>query len=1204
MPRSSLQCVTALVASFCLAGATQAALSPGVAAQILSLQGNGEQRRAEAAPWVTAKPTETLVAGAFVRTLAASKMALLFADDTQLRLNQNATLQVKSVAGVQQETTLSLTLGRAWAQTKRASGSRLNFETPAASAGIRGTDWELDVDASGKTLLTVFSGQVDFYNAQGSVTVANNEAAMAEVGKAPVKILLGNPRERIQWVNALSADPLRHLSADTVPPVLAPTLAVLTQGDLLAARAALTAAAQAPAGWLQTMRSAQAILAGDTVGAQQGLVRLLSQPGDAPGAAYLMLSDLNLIDGAFDQAAATLEAGLSKFPEDADLLAQLARVQMLADRLPESEKTLARVRSADTVSVLLAQGELARRQGQSAATLQAFTRSTRVAPADDRGWFGLGSAQNELEQISPARANIQQALKLQPQGTGYQGELGTLETFANRFSQAEQAFAAALAHNPADYVALTGLGLLRLKQGLPQQALDAFLRAGVMEPRYARAKTYTAVAYYQLGRHQDAIDTLQQSSQLDDKDPIPYLFLSQIFTDLLRPGEAVQASRDAVVRLPYLKSLNQLANDQKGSANFGASLAFFGLEDWALELAQRSYYPYWGGSHLFLADRYPGEFNKNSELYQGYLSDPLAFGASNRFSSLLQRAGQYGSVQFTYDKMAAEIMAPTFTLSGTLNERVPLAYFVQSVPVRANGYPIDVGVSSNLPVFADSSGSAEIDGSVTTLGLGLQPTPNLGLFFYHNAFNAKLLGHNTVLNYGAIQASDVTSTTFDFDVQHSALGLSYRWSPTAQTWLKFGNSKSINDIAAYPTLFNSRDGNVGTILSLYAKPEKQFNDVQLRHTMDLSRDTRVSFGIEHVKETQFSTVDGSGPQISASSGHLVLTDYLLFRGLNDISRDFTATTVGVQHRLSPSVLLDAALTNNQMTELVAGDSVMIRLASADIQPNSVRSDQSQNIVAPRVGLVFQPSDEFSLRVAYQDWVRPLSVGTLSNVDTAGIAVEDRLVVAGGQLKRSVVQLGWTPNASTHLSARLDHQDIHNPVAPGVDLRTPSLPFLESLRNVQNVNLTSLDLMEETPSLEDATLDVFSFSVNRLLNANTSAYLKYVGQDSSSSYVDTDAPSGRVTGKRIAYLPHDTLALGLTWAAGRRVMLGGRAVYRTERFEDMVNLTPWPASWSIDLLASWETQDKHWSFNLGALNLGGNKSSRQFEHYVFDARYRF
>ena len=56
---------------------------------------------------------------------------------------------------------------------------------------------------------------------------------------------------------------------------------------------------------------------------------------------------------------------------------------------------------------------------------------------------------------------MQQALKLNPTGAGYEGELGTLETFVNHFDVAEQAFARALQANPADYVALTGMGLLR-----------------------------------------------------------------------------------------------------------------------------------------------------------------------------------------------------------------------------------------------------------------------------------------------------------------------------------------------------------------------------------------------------------------------------------------------------------------------------------------------------------------------------------------------------------------------------------------------------------------------------------------------------------------------------------------------------------------------------------------------------------------------
>ena len=1139
--------------------AVQATVAPGSAAQIVSLQGSGEQHAQDSTQWLAAKPSQLLPGGAFVRTLPASKMALLFADDTQIRLNQNSVLQVKSLATAAQPTTLLLSIGRAWAQTKRDDGSRLNLETPAATAGIRGTDWELDVDATGKTLLTVLSGRVEFSNAQGAVTVNSNEAAIAEVGRIPVKIQLSNPRDRIQWVNALTADPMRHLVADQVPPTLKPAL--------------------------------EAIQAGDTPLARQMLENLVNAVQGVAPPAYLMLSDLQLVAGEFDMAANTLEAGLSRSPQNPELLAQLARAHLLADRLFESAKALARSRDADTASVLVAEGDLARRQGDASATVQAYTRAIAVAPGDDRGWFGLGSAQSEREEISPARGNLRKALVLQPQGAGYAGELGTLETFANRFGEADAAFAAALERNPADYVAWTGLGLLRLKQGQPEVALDAFLRAGVMEPRYARAKAYTAVAYYQLGRAGDAEETLRQASALDDKDPVPYLLLSQIYTDQFRAGEAVQASRDAVKRLPYLKSLNQLASNQKGSANFGASLAFFGLEDWALELAQESYYPYWGGSHLFLADRYAGEFNKNSELFQGYLSDPLAFGASNRFSTLLQRAGHYGAVGYNVDKTFAQLQMPSVTFNGLVNASVPMAYFAQLQQGSATGFPIDVGAWSDQPAFHDPSGLSDVRARVATLGFGMQPTENLGLFAYTNEFKARIDGHNGF------------ETKVENTVRHSALGLSYRWSPVSQTWIKLGSSEESTDIAGYPVLFGT-DSVMG-IIGIYAQPFKKFSDLQFRHTVDLSPNTRLSVGLEAVKESQRSETQGAGLVSSMGSGSAgSMNDVLLFGGTNDIDRRFTAVTWAAQHHVTPRLLLDGAIAVNRITENTVGENATALLFADTVTNTSVRTNPTTDQWAPRVGVAFKPAEHISVRAAYQDWIRPLSVSTLNSVETAGIPLEDRLVEAGGRLKRSVVQIGWTAGDATYLTVKADHQEVRNSVSPGVDLRTPALPFLEALRNAQNVNLSSVDVLEDTPDFEQGTVNAFSVGMNRLWTSQLSGYFKYTLQDTASDYADEDAPSGRVTGKRIPYLPRDTLVLGATWASGARAYLGARAVYRSERFEEKENLTLWPAGWSVDLIGMWETADKHWALGVAALNLGGSKSSRQIERYVVDARYRF
>lgn len=1106
-----------------------AAVPPGAAAEILNLQGTGDQKPAAATDWRPARIAQPLAAGDSVRTRAESRMAILFADETQIRLHANSVLQVKAVASAgQPATTLSLDVGRAWAQTRRPPGTPLNLQTPAATAGIRGTDWDIEVGADGKTLLTVLSGEVTLANAQGEVVVSRNEAALAEVGKAPVKIILSQPRDRIQWVNALKPEPERFRGLE---PALAEVLA---------------------------------------------------------------RADRQLADGESAQAIATLQAALARFPGHPHVRAELARAQLFADRIAESQRTVGEERADDPAALWLARGALARRQGDAPATLRAYERAIQLAPQDDRGFFGLGSAHTEREDANPARANLLRALELNPQGTGYRGELGTLETFRNDMPAAEQAFAQALKDNPSDYIALTGLGLLRLKQGDPGKALDAFLRAGVMEPRYARAKTYTAVCYYQLGRHADAIATLRQAAELDDKDPLPHLFLAQIHTDLFQAGEAVQSSRAAVERMPYLKSLNQVANDQQGRANFGASLAFFGMEDWALELAQQSYHPYWGGSHLFLADRYRGEFNKNSELFQGFLADPLAFGGSPRFSSLLQRPGHYASVGLTLDRELYRLAAPSVTLNGLANASVPIAYFVKAQHGIATRLPIDVGVS-NLPAAHDPTGRADVRIKVATVGLGAQPTPNLGLFAYANETDLALRGRNAVLFLDATAAP----TSFDQLSRQAAIGASYRWSPVAQTWVKLGHSTDFSQVSRYPTELSFPP--LTSVLGLAALPQKRFTDLQLRHTMDLAGERRVSVGAEHVKEAQFNQVAGAGPITGTVNGVLV-GDTLVFTGRNDIDRRFSALTFALQQPLADTVKFDGSLTANWIRHRVHGQTAVGLVQVELINRAQADRDDTERVVAPRLGVVWQPHRDFTLRAAYQHWMRPLSVSTLNSVETAGIPVEDRLLEAGGEHKRVVVQAAWTVAERTFVSGRLDHMRINNPASVGADLRTPSLPFLEEMRNAQLVNLSTLDVLENDPATERGRLTSVSAGVNHLFTRQLSGYARYAYNHAENRYTDSNT-NAEVTGQ-MPWLPRHSLVLGTTWASAQRVYLSARAVYRASRFEDAANLTPRRAGWAMDIAGFWESQDKHWVIGAGALNLFGPTSERQVRRYVIDARYRF
>ncbi len=184
--------------------------------------------------------------------------------------------------------------------------------------------------------------------------------------------------------------------------------------------------------------------------------------------------------------------------------------------------------------------------------------------------------------------------------------------------------------------------------------------------------------------------------------------------DALDLGAAVDAARQAQARMRYLKSLNPIANDQKGSANLGSALANFGAEEWASYYAAQSYTPYWAGSHLFLADRYNGKFNKNSELFAGFLADPTVFGASNRSSSLVTTPGTYGRVDLSASGDNREHASLTATVNGLTNSPVPVSYFA----------------SDSVDVARPRSDRSNGRDNNVTLGLGIKPNYNTSLFAF------------------------------------------------------------------------------------------------------------------------------------------------------------------------------------------------------------------------------------------------------------------------------------------------------------------------------------------------------------------------------------------------------------------------------------------------------------------------------------------
>lgn len=1148
------------------------------AAEVVSIQGIGESRPDDRSSWSPAAPRQPLFARSFVRTGAYSRMGLVFVDRTQLRLAEKTLMEIKAIGEARPDgarSTLRLERGRSWAQTN-AVPANLYIETPSATAAIRGTDWEIEAAPDGRSLLTVFSGEVEFFNEFGTVTVRRSEQAQAIPGQAPVKLLIANPRERVQWVTAFSIDPLRHISlaagaaaadplaearrdadsgrwgdarrafeaaarADSgaAPARIALAFANLREGRADEAKAELDRiAGPVPPADAELERLARLALLVQTERLEEALAAALATM-DAPGArqpaGWLVASDIMVHQGRLDRAADHAQAGLAIFRDDPRLIAQLARIDLAGGRFDEAADRLAATLATPrpAFEVRLAEAELARATGDGARARTGYAAARDDRPDDDRPWYGLGVVDSEREAVASARANLRGALARNPGRRGYLGELGTLESFAGNFSKASDAFARAIEANPADFVALTGLGVLDLKRGEPDRALENLLRAGLIEPRYARAHMFVAVAHYQRGRSELALRELARASELDDKDPLPHLLASMIQTDLFRAADAVESARTAMRLLPYLKSLNQVANDRQGSANLGRSLTFFGLEDWAQSRAQESFYPYWAGSHLFLADRYPGQYNKNSELLQGFLSDPTVFGSDNRFQSLVARPGTYGRVLYGFsrgDDLRASL--PVLRVNGLVSGDTQVAFLMDL----------------DKPVFhfkGESRGRS--DGHAATGAIGVRPAHELGMFFY--GFQQET-DSDTVTRAAGTEVAILSAQKTSF----ASVGANYRFGPQSQLWARAGLTLGEENAV----------GLIGSTL-VASTLDNRLPEYAVRHTFDAGAH-QFTWGFEQSHRKARNDWNVEGPPGFFGINYDVYDERTRAAFFSD-SFDVTADLL---------VQADAWWQDSRRVRIGDANFGIPGVFAIPVLLETERRDFRG--VTPRLGFRWRPGQGVLVRAAWQDWSRPAGLSSLGPVATAGIPADDRLVSRGGRLKRFRGQVEVERGPRFFWSAHGERKEIENKPFSLSPFIVTEDDNLTKLRDFDFGRLGAGDLYEfiRVPEFEAGRVELAGLSANWIPARELGLSSRYV-------YTRSENTGSRYPGRWIAYHPRHTVALGLTWIGQDRFFLSSRAVYRTRRYTDEANLNPYRAGWDLAADLFWESRDKGTRLRLGIDN---------------------
>ena len=987
-------------------------------------------------------------------------------------------------------------------------------------------------------------------NSLGSVAVAANEQATAVAGKAPVKSLLSNARDRVQWVTAYRPAPRRWVSP--MPAPLEPAARAIEAGDFAVGLTELDRAAPSSATTL--LRADMALFLGRANDAIAALQPLAAGGAGDPMATALLGRAL-VVAGRTDDARTLLSAGIGKTPGHTEIALSLA--------------------------------DLARLDGDGDVALRLFTEVTRASPNSHEAWFGVGRVQAEKENVGEARRALDEAIRLAPDAPGYYGERATLDALAGNPQAARDGFARALARQPDDYLALTGLGIVQLKTGETEAALTSFLKAGTIEPRFARAQLYVGVAYYQLGNRLRALESVRKAAELDPKDPLPYVVLGMMHGDALELRAAIDAAREAQVRMPYLKSLNQVLSNQKGSSNVGAALAAQGMEEWAHAYAVDSYNPHWAGSALFLADRYPDGFNKNSELYRGFLLDPTVFGASNRFSSLVATPGHYGSIGLRSESGDFRQNSLVASANGLSNTGMPLAYSIVAEGAAGRAAP----------------DTFQAHGQNFTLGLGMKPIPDMGVFYFGTHTNID--GHYSAPANPA--AASLTNDRLNQQIARQDIGASYRIGPANDVMFKLGQGRQSNSLSG--TLFHAGQAaelnttfagipvllpiNPNGTLDGYATRTNQ-TDFQFRHAFDLSPSVRLAWGAEKAKDIRKLNF--------VRTFNSALAPLFPAQLSSVANRELESIDAYISTRFKPAAPWD--IQADLVRQHVAADTRLSEkldlLGIGNLLSTPTLEHDNFSEFNPRLGLAFAPASGQKLRMVYQRWRHTAGTGSLGPVDTVGIPVEDRLVEAGGLLRRYRVQYDWETASNSFMQVFADRRNVANLQSATTPLfKVFGVQELDSLRARKPVFGEPFDDLEKTPSFGQGRVSSLGVAGNWLISPALTLAARY-------TLASSDNASAAFAGKDVPYIPRHFANVAGFWQVSGSWLVGLSGSYRSSRFADEANTVALDAGWVFGISSFWETDDKRWSIEAGLANLHANKNAaaERRARMIFNAVYRF
>ena len=640
------------------------------AGRIINLFGQVSVKSAGSSQWQPCQVNQTLSAGDVIQTGPASGAAILCLDESQIKLNENTAFELRTVAPSPRlrlgevipaavartaESLYSVPKGEIWLRNKNDK-FRFELETPAVTASIRGTEFNLRVGPGGLSTLTLLEGKVQFANPFGDLTLVSGEEGTARPGQAPTKRVVLNPADAVQWalfypgIFSYYDLPLDFKGLTGTSPALLGAVEEYNAGRLLAARQAAegvlqkepqNGAALTLLGWTSLQLNAP-LEARDFFRRVQpvneyslvGLAQALYRQGDLSGALNLMQANtpnrpptpllltmagyFNLLAGNPQEAQRLMEAALSRSPNFVLAQSFLTQIYLVQDRKTEARRLAEQaVASAPrSPQALLALGLVKIASFDLPAAVKHFQAALAIDPHFVEAYIYLAKIWLGSDYLDRARRAVEQAQRLAPDNGEVLSIAGFVRLAFRDYEGARLLFTRAIEVNPGLGEPHLGLGIYAFRYRQIDRGLSQMLLATLLEPRISLFQSELGKALYQARAFDKALEVYDYAKTLDPNDPTPHLYKGIALTDLNRPGEAIQEiNRSIELNDNRAVYRTRLALDRDLAVrNFNLSKSFLqlGLGEWAYRKAVTSVQkdPTNSSAYLFLAGAFGASRNR------------------------------------------------------------------------------------------------------------------------------------------------------------------------------------------------------------------------------------------------------------------------------------------------------------------------------------------------------------------------------------------------------------------------------------------------------------------------------------------------------------------------------------------------------------------------------------------------------------------